>query len=155
MGKDIQILLRERGQVVMFFLLPMVLILVFSAAFAAGQERDELIAVPVVNLDTGGPTSEVLLDSLSQDRGIQDVDHDQTMARTDLEEGFERERQNAGLSSRCLNAGLDHVRGGLCSVPDTPGTVATYPAAANPGTRPGLDLVGHDARRSAPHQQAG
>ncbi len=34
--KDLQILLKDRGQLLMLFLLPMVFILAFSAAFAAG-----------------------------------------------------------------------------------------------------------------------
>ena len=85
--KDIQILLKDRGQLVMFFVLPMVFILVFSAAFAAGQDDDELIVVPVVNLDTGGATSQVLLDSLNQDRGLQTEIYDQAKA----EEGLQNE----------------------------------------------------------------
>ena len=82
--KDIQILLKDRGQLLILFLLPMIFVLVFSAAFAAGQDDEELIVVPVVNLDAGGVTSQMLLDSLNRDRGIETEDYDQAKAEEDL-----------------------------------------------------------------------
>jgi ABC-2 type transport system permease protein len=83
--KDIQILLKDRGQLAMFFLLPMVFVLVFSAAFAAGQDDDELIVVPVVNLDVRGMTSQVLIDSLNQDRGLRTEVYEQAKATEELQ----------------------------------------------------------------------
>ncbi|HSR35482.1 MAG TPA: ABC transporter permease, partial [Anaerolineae bacterium] len=84
--KDIQILRKDRGQLLMLFLLPMVIVLVFSAAFAAGQDGNEVIVVPVVNLDAGGVMSQTLLDNLNQDRGIQTQDYDQAKVEADLQD---------------------------------------------------------------------
>jgi ABC-2 type transport system permease protein len=82
--KDLQILSRDRGQIVMLFLLPMIFILAFSAAFAAGQAEDQVLVVPVVNLDPGGEMSRLLLENLNQDRGIQTEDYDRITAEDDL-----------------------------------------------------------------------
>lgn len=84
--KDIQILLKDRGQLLMLFLLPMVIVLVFSATFAAGQDGNEVIVVPVVNLDAGGVMSQTLLDNLNQGRGIQTKDYDQAKVEADLQD---------------------------------------------------------------------
>ena len=83
--RDIQVLLKDRGQVIMMFLLPMLFVLVFSAAFAAGQDDEQVIIVPVVNLDPGGEMSQMLLDNLNRDHGIQTQDYDQAKAEDDLE----------------------------------------------------------------------
>jgi ABC-2 type transport system permease protein len=83
--KDILILLKNRGQVLMNFLLPIVTILVFTAAFAAGEGEDKAIVVPVVNLDPGGAMSGLLLQNLNLDRGIETQDYDQVQAEEDLE----------------------------------------------------------------------
>jgi ABC-2 type transport system permease protein len=86
--KDLQMLVKDRGQVLMLFLLPIGFVLAFSAAFAAGQQVEEqLIAVPVVNLDPGGEMSALLLHNLNEDRGIQTQDYRQSQAQTDLENG--------------------------------------------------------------------
>ncbi|MEJ2735898.1 MAG: ABC transporter permease [Anaerolineae bacterium] len=83
--KDILILLKNRGQVLMTFLLPIVTILVFTAAFAAGEGEDKAIVVPVVNLDPGGAMSGLLLQNLNLDRGIETQDYDRAQAEEDLE----------------------------------------------------------------------
>jgi len=83
--KDLRLLLKDRGQIVMLFLLPMLFILAFSAAFAAGQQlEEEVINVPVVNLDPGSEMSRLLLDNLNQERGIQTQDYDQAKVEADL-----------------------------------------------------------------------
>lgn len=84
--KDLRLLLKDRGQIVMLFLLPMLFILAFSAAFLAGETEEEVISVPVVNLDPGGEMSTLLLDNLNQDRGIQTEDYDQAQAEADLKD---------------------------------------------------------------------
>jgi ABC-2 type transport system permease protein len=83
--KDILILLKDRGQLLMVFLLPVVTVLVFTAAFAAGGDEDEAIIVPVVNLDPGGEMSDLLLANLNRDRGVQTQDYDQAKAEEDLQ----------------------------------------------------------------------
>jgi ABC-2 type transport system permease protein len=83
--KDILILLRDRGQIIMLFLVPMIFILAFSAAFSLGEEMEEqVIVVPVVNLDPGGEMSTLLLENLNRDRGIQTEDYGQAEAEAAL-----------------------------------------------------------------------
>ena len=60
--KDIQIFLKERGQLVMLFLLPLVFILAFSAVYSALGDEVELIKLAVVNLDPDGEMSQALLE---------------------------------------------------------------------------------------------
>jgi len=84
--KDLRLLLKDRGQIVMLFLLPMLFILAFSAAFLAGEPEEEVISVPVVNLDPGGETSALLLDNLNDDRGLQTEDYDQAEVEADLKD---------------------------------------------------------------------
>ena len=69
-AKDLLLLLKDRGQVFMLFLLPTVFILAFSAAYASGEPEEQLIAVPVVNLDAGIEMSTLLIENLNDDRGI-------------------------------------------------------------------------------------
>jgi ABC-2 type transport system permease protein len=82
--KDMLIFLKDRGQVLTTFLLPVLFVLVFGAAFAAGQDDEEVMIVPVVNLDPGGELSQMLLDSLNRDRGIETQAYDQARAEDDL-----------------------------------------------------------------------
>ena len=84
--KDLRILLQDRGQIVMLFLLPMIFILAFSLAFLAGEPEEEVISVPVVNLDPGGEMSALLLDNLNDDRGLQTKDYDQAEVEADLKD---------------------------------------------------------------------
>ena len=82
-----QILLKDRGQILLLFLVPIGFILAFSAAFAAGQQiEEEVIVVPVVNLDPGGEMSALLLQNLNDDRGLQTEDYDQAQAEADLKD---------------------------------------------------------------------
>ncbi|MGD8464514.1 MAG: ABC transporter permease [Anaerolineae bacterium] len=83
--KDLQLLLKDRGQILILFLVPIGFILAFSAAFAAGQQIDEqVIVVPVINLDSGGEMSGLLLDKINQDRGLETQDYEQAQAEADL-----------------------------------------------------------------------
>ena len=47
--KDIQIFLKDRGAVVMSFLLPLIFIVVFSYVFSGMGAEDEVVTLPVVN----------------------------------------------------------------------------------------------------------
>jgi ABC-2 type transport system permease protein len=83
--KDLQLLLKDRGQVLTLFLLPIGFILAFSAAFAAGQQlEEEVIVVPVVNLDAGGEMSTLLLNKLNEDQGLLTQDYSQANVEADL-----------------------------------------------------------------------
>jgi ABC-2 type transport system permease protein len=85
--KDILILLKDRGQILMLFLVPMIFILAFSAMFSLqGELEEQITIVPVVNLDPGGEMSTLLLENLNQDRGIQTEDYDQAEAEAALDE---------------------------------------------------------------------
>jgi ABC-2 type transport system permease protein len=85
--KDLLIMLKDRGQLVLLFLVPIGFILAFSAAFAVGQQlEEEVIVLPVVNLDAGGEMSALLLQNLNDDRGLQTEDYDQAQAAADLQD---------------------------------------------------------------------
>jgi ABC-2 type transport system permease protein len=83
--KDLLIMLKDRGQLVLLFLVPIGFILAFSAAFALGQQLEEqVIILPVVNLDAGGEMSALLLQQINDDRGLQTEDYDQAQAAAEL-----------------------------------------------------------------------
>jgi ABC-2 type transport system permease protein len=82
--KDIQILFKDRGQVVVLFLLPIIFILVFSAAYSASRPTEQAIVVPLVNLDPGGELTQRLVENLNRDRGIQTQEVAQAQAEDDL-----------------------------------------------------------------------
>lgn len=85
--KDLMVMLKDRGQMVLLFLVPIGFILAFSAAFAVGQQlEEEVIVLPVVNLDAGGEMATLLLEYLNDDRGLQTKDYDQAQAETDLKD---------------------------------------------------------------------
>jgi ABC-2 type transport system permease protein len=85
--KDLLLLLKDRGQILLLFLVPIGFILAFSAAFSAGEVLEEqIIAVPAVNLDPGGEMSALLLQNLNDDRGLQTQDYDQTQVEADLKD---------------------------------------------------------------------
>ena len=60
--KDLQILIRDRGEMIQIFLLPLLFIVVFSGALGAiGQdEEDNRLTLPIVDLD-GGEAAQSLL----------------------------------------------------------------------------------------------
>ncbi|MFZ5917657.1 MAG: ABC transporter permease [Chloroflexota bacterium] len=83
--KDLMLLLKGRGQMLVLFLVPIGFILAFSAAFAAGEQmEDQIIDVPVVNLDAGGEMSALLLHNLNDGRGLQTQDYDQAQVDAGL-----------------------------------------------------------------------
>lgn len=69
--KDLQILIRDRGEVVQLLLLPLLFIIVFSGALGAiGQgEEDTRLLLPVVDLD-GGEAAQSLLAGLEAAGGV-------------------------------------------------------------------------------------
>jgi ABC-2 type transport system permease protein len=85
--KDMLMLAKDRGQIVILFLVPLAFILAFSAAYVAGEQLEaEVIGVPVVNLDAGGEMSALLLENLNQDQGIQTEDYEQAVAEAGLQD---------------------------------------------------------------------
>ena len=85
--KDIQIFLRERGQLIMLFLLPLVFVVVFSAVFELQEEEEKVITLPVVNLDKTGETADNLLAGMRQVGGIEAQAYTEEKAQAELENG--------------------------------------------------------------------
>jgi len=84
--KDLKIFLKERGTLLYLFVIPIVFILAFSVgAGATGTTKEEVIRVPVVNLDAGSPASQALLEALNQGGGIQCELYDQSRAQALLD----------------------------------------------------------------------
>jgi ABC-2 type transport system permease protein len=85
--KDIQILLKDRASMIYLFLLPIVFILVLSAALGGllGEDADSLITLPVVNSDSGGELSQAFLDGLADAGGVQVKLYEQAQAQAQLE----------------------------------------------------------------------
>jgi len=69
--KDLQILLKDRGDLIMLFLMPLVFVIVMTGALGAiGKgEEDTRIPLPVVNLD-GGESAQALLDQIDVAGGV-------------------------------------------------------------------------------------
>jgi len=85
--KDILILLKDRGQVILLFVLPIVFVMAFSAALSASVSGQPAIDVPVVNLDPGGEASQMLIDQLNADRGLKTVEYGaEAQVEADLQE---------------------------------------------------------------------
>ena len=88
--KDLQILLKDRGDMFLLFLLPLFFIVVFSGALAAiGQSEESakaLTPLPVVDLD-GGDAARALIDGLNAAGGVRVVTYtDQAEATTLLKD---------------------------------------------------------------------
>jgi ABC-2 type transport system permease protein len=65
--KDVKMLLNDRGTLIYLFVIPMVFILAFSGTMAGGsEEKEKVIALPVVNLDIGGEASQTLIEALDR-----------------------------------------------------------------------------------------
>jgi ABC-2 type transport system permease protein len=87
--KDLQILFKDRGAVLLLFLLPLIFIVVFSGALAAISEtgeEDSGILLPIVNLD-GAQASKDLVAGLSKAGGIRLEPYDERKASALLDEG--------------------------------------------------------------------
>jgi ABC-2 type transport system permease protein len=87
--KDIKILLNERGQLIYLFLIPLVFILAFSSAFAGSSDdtEEQLIPLPVVNLDPDSEASQTLIDALNQAGGVHVEVYSQEEAQVLLDAG--------------------------------------------------------------------
>ena len=82
--KDIQIFVRDRGGMITSFLLPMLFIVVFSYAFSSIGSQDEVITLPVVNLD-GGEVSAALIEGVNNVAGVETEMYDEADARARIE----------------------------------------------------------------------
>jgi len=68
--KDIQIFVRDRGALITSFILPLLFIVVFSYAFSGIGAEDELITLPVVDLD-GGEVARDLIARVNSTAGVE------------------------------------------------------------------------------------
>jgi ABC-type Na+ efflux pump permease subunit len=70
--KDMRLLIGDRGTLIYLFLLPFVFIFVFSGALAgfAGEDEDQAIPLPVVNLDPDGAAAAALLAEIEAAGGL-------------------------------------------------------------------------------------
>jgi ABC-2 type transport system permease protein len=84
--KDLQILFRDRGELLTLFLLPLIFIIVFSGALGALGGDDEVarLTLPVVDLD-GGEAAQALLAGLDSAGGLQTKLYEEPAARSQLE----------------------------------------------------------------------
>ena len=84
--KDILILLKDRGQIITLFVLPIIFVIALSAAMSASTSGQPSINVPVVNLDAGGEVSNALIELLNSGRGLKTEDYDEALVETALQE---------------------------------------------------------------------
>ena len=85
--KDIQIYLKDRGNIVNLFLVPLAFIFAISTAVSGfGAEEDEPIALPVVNLDPGSEASQALIEGLNADGGVKVELYNQDEALAQLDD---------------------------------------------------------------------
>ncbi|MFN2274129.1 MAG: ABC transporter permease, partial [Anaerolineales bacterium] len=86
--KDIQILLKDRGALFQFFLLPLVFILVIAGAFSGmdTEAADTRIPLPVVNLDAG-EQAQALIHGIQQAGGVKVDLVEPAAGQTELETG--------------------------------------------------------------------
>lgn len=68
--KDLQIFIKDRGQVVMLFLLPIVFVVAFSAIFGLSGEGDKSITLHAANQDRSGAVAAELIDRLAANEGL-------------------------------------------------------------------------------------
>ncbi len=86
--KDIQIFVKERGNIVYMFLMPIIFILVLSLSIQGWQTEDEdkAIPLPVVNLDPDGETALALIEGLESANSLQVELYEQDEALALLED---------------------------------------------------------------------
>lgn len=84
--KDLQILFKDRGEVIQLFLLPLLFIIVFSGALGAlgGDDEVERLTLPVVDLD-GGEAAQSLLVGLDAAGGLRTELYEHANAQAQLE----------------------------------------------------------------------
>lgn len=86
--KDIQIFVKERGNIAYMFLMPLVFILVLSLTMQGWEteDEDEAIPLPIVNLDPGGETAQALIEALEDEHSLQVELYEQDEALTLLKD---------------------------------------------------------------------
>jgi ABC-2 type transport system permease protein len=85
--KDIQIYVKDRGNLINLFLVPLAFIFVISLAVPELEiEDDEPITLPVVNLDPDGEASQALIDGFSAGGAVKVELYDQDEARALLDD---------------------------------------------------------------------
>lgn len=82
--KDIQIFVRDRGALITSFLLPMLFIIIFSYAFSGIGADDEVITLPVVDLD-GGEVAGDLIEGVNSTAGVEAKMYEEADARAQIE----------------------------------------------------------------------
>ena len=84
--KDLQIMFKERGEILQLFLLPLIFIIVFSGALSSlgGSEEVQRLTLPVVDLD-GGESAQALIDGINAAGGLQTQIYEYQDAQTQLE----------------------------------------------------------------------
>jgi len=86
--KDIQILLKDRGTLVLSFLLPLVFIVAWNLPQLAGVSGgDDLLPLPVVNLGGGSQASQEFIGALNRAGGVKVQEYEQAQAQALLKEG--------------------------------------------------------------------
>jgi ABC-2 type transport system permease protein len=85
--KDLQIFVRERGQLFYLFLLPFVFIVVFTGVYSAIGDTVEKIALAVVNLDPGGEMAQSLMDNAERVGALEIVLYSEDEAQSSTENG--------------------------------------------------------------------
>ena len=84
--KDFKVLARDRGTLITLFVVPMVFIFAFTAAFGEeGDPEEQLIAVPVVDLDAGSERSQELIAALNAAGGVRVEPFGQDEAQASLD----------------------------------------------------------------------
>lgn len=81
--KDIQVFLKDRGALIWLFVLPLVFIIIFTSLYTAsqaGNAKDNLIPLPVLNFDINGAASQDLISRLQSTGGLDVRVVDQTQA---------------------------------------------------------------------------
>ncbi len=82
--KDIQIFVRDRGALITSFILPLLFIVVFSYAFSGIENEDEVVTLPVVDLD-GGEVAQELIEGVNSTAGAETKLYEEADARAQVE----------------------------------------------------------------------
>jgi ABC-2 type transport system permease protein len=82
--KDILIFIKDRGALITSFLLPLLFIVVFSYAFSGIEDEDQVITLPVVDLD-GGEVAQDLIDQVNSTAGVEVKLYEEADARDQVE----------------------------------------------------------------------
>jgi len=82
--KDFKVFLKDRSSVLYLFIVPILFILAFGGS-SSGENKpvEEVIPLPIVDLDNGSEASQTLFDALNH-AGIQCISYDQEQGESDL-----------------------------------------------------------------------